>query len=87
MLGRQPVEEHGVGNLTGHAAHLGTERRDDEARRKLGPERGDPFAHAREGAAREDFGIGESAGEGKNSVIVGGASLKAVDFLGIINAL
>ena len=50
MLGRQPVEEHCVGDLPGQAAHLGTERRHDEAHRELGPQRGDPVAHTSEGA-------------------------------------
>ena len=50
MLGSEPVEEHAIGDLPGQAAHLGTESRHHEARRKLGPERGDSVAHASESA-------------------------------------
>src|SRR5205823_14957507 len=65
MLGSEPVEEHAIGDLPGQAAHLGTESRHHEARRKLGPERGDSVAHASESARVRASDAEEETTEGQ----------------------
>jgi hypothetical protein len=49
MLGSQPVEQHAIRDFSGQPAHLGAERRHDDARREVGPQLGDPCPHALEG--------------------------------------